>query len=162
LDIKSLTDEELIALRASVESEMRSRGISIAIGDIGEDLAIDYFNSTSSLPNLKAAPVGTKNVDAISRDGDRYSIKTRLKAKKTSTIYPDDTNRDKQLFEYILMVKIDEGYQLVSIHQFSWEQFIKLRAWDKRMNAWYLTCSKKTLKNGREVTKINPQVVSDR
>lgn len=154
MDINALTDEELISLRAEVESEMRARGISISVGDIGEALAIEYFNSTSGLPNLKAAPTGTKNIDAISRDGDRYSIKTRLKAKKTGTIYPDNTTPDKQLFEYILLVKIDENYQLVSINQFTWEQFEELRAWDKRMSAWYLPCSKKTLGQGQEITNV--------
>jgi len=135
LDIKTLTDDELLSLRGEVEAEMRVRGISLSVGDIGEALAINYFNSTSGLPTLKAAPVGTKNIDAISRDGDRYSIKTRQKAKKTGTIYPDNSNPDKQLFEYILLVKIDESYQLVTIHQFTWEQFTELRAWDKRMSA---------------------------
>lgn len=135
MDIKTLTDDELLSLRGEVEAEMRVRGISLSVGDIGEALAINYFNSTSGLPTLKAAPVGTKNIDAISRDGDRYSIKTRQKAKKTGTIYPDNSNPDKQLFEYILLVKIDESYQLVTIHQFTWEQFTELRAWDKRMSA---------------------------
>lgn len=154
MDIKTLSDDELLSLRGEVEAEMRIRGISLSVGDIGEALAINYFNSTSGLPTLKAAPVGTKNIDAISRDGDRYSIKTRQKAKKTGTIYPDDSNSDKQLFEYILLVKIDESYQLVTIHQFTWEQFTELRAWDKRMSAWYIPCSKKTLNQGHELVNL--------
>lgn len=157
MDIKTLSDDELIALRAEVESEMRVRGISMSVGDIGEVLAIGYFNSTPGLPTLKAAPPGTKNIDAISRDGDRYSIKTRLKAKKTGTIYPDDTNPDKQLFEYILLVRIDDSYQLVSIHQFTWDQFVQLRAWDKRMSAWYLPCSNKALALGHEIVNVASQ-----
>lgn len=151
MDIKSLTDSDLISLRAEIEAEMNRRGISFSVGEIGETLAINYFNSTKNLPNLQAAPTGTKNIDAISRDGDRYSIKTRLKAKKTGTIYPDNDNAEKQLFEYILLVQIDDKYKLKSIHQFDWKLFCDLRCWDKRMSAWYLSCSEKTLKKGNKL-----------
>lgn len=151
MDVKTLTDMELIALRAETEAEMRKRGLSFDVGDIGEALAIEFFNNTKGLPTLQAAPTGTKNVDAISKDGDRYSIKTRLRAKKTSAVYPDPSNPDKQLFENIILVQLDEGYQLVSIHQFSWDQFVNLRGWDKRMSAWYLSCSNKTLSEGTKL-----------
>ena len=130
---------------------MKLRGISFEVGEIGEAFVIQYFTNTSGLPNLQAAPVGTKNIDAISRDGDRYSIKTRLKAKKTGTIYPDPVTPDKQLFEYILLVRINEEYQLESIHQFSWNQFVKFRSWDKRMSAWYLSCSNKKLNESTQI-----------
>ena len=144
--LDALSDEELIRLRAALEVEMRKRGVAFSIGDIGEKLAIDYFNSTSGLPNLKAAPAGTKNVDALSRNGERYSIKTQWKAKKTGTIYPDDSNKNKQLFEYLLIVHLDDELALKAIYEFSWEQFVKVRSWDKRMNAWYVGCSKKNLR----------------
>jgi hypothetical protein len=152
IKIETYSNTELISLRTTVEIEMKKRNISFSVGEVGEKLAIAYFNETKGLPNLQGAPTGTKNIDAISRDGDRYSIKTRLKAKKTSTVYPDDLDPDKQLFEYILLVKIDENYQLISIHQFTWQQFVKFRSWDKRMSAWYLSCSNKSLKEGDLIT----------
>ena len=74
---------ELLKIRAKIDAELSSRGISVNVGDLGEYLAIEYFNSTPGLPNLSKAPTGVKNVDALSRDGDRYSIKSFLKAKKT-------------------------------------------------------------------------------
>lgn len=148
MDFTGLSDNELLLLRAKLELEMNNRGLSFNVGEVGENLAIDYFNTTKGLPTLQAAPTGTKNIDAISRDGDRYSIKTRLKAKKTGTIYPDEHDPDKQLFEYILLVHIDDHYNLISIHQFTWQQFLDLRSWDKRMSAWYLSCSKRTLNQG--------------
>src|SRR3990167_601714 len=106
LHLTGLSNEEIVALRASVEVEMRKRGIALSVGAIGEQLAIDHFRSTSGLPKLKRAPAGTKNVDALSRDGDRYSIKTVCNAKKTGTVYPDSENQDKQLFEHLLIVRI--------------------------------------------------------
>ena len=150
--IKTMTDEQLICLRAALEVEMRHRGVAFSIGDIGEKLAIDYFNSTPGLPKLQAAPPGTKNVDAISRNGERYSIKTQWKAKKTGTIYPDDSNKNKQLFEYLLIVHLDDELSLKEIYEFSWEQFVETRSWDKRMSAWYIGCSVKNLRQGNLIT----------
>lgn len=143
-----MNDMELISLRIKVEVEMTSRGIEFSVGRIGEQLAIDYFNSTPGLPNLMEAPTGAKNVDALSRDGERYSIKTQLKAKKTGAIYPDSIEPDRQLFEHILVVKLAEDYSLSSLYSFTWKAFKSVRAWDKRMNAWYIPTSAKRLKSG--------------
>ena len=68
-----------------------------------------------------------------------------MKAKKTSTIYPDVEDPDKQLFEYVVVVRLDKDYQLNAIFRYSWEDFVKIRAWDKRMNAWYIPLSKRNL-----------------
>lgn len=150
-EIKSMSDEELIRLRAALEVEMRLRKIAFSIGDVGEDLAIKYFNSTPSLPNLKAASTGTKNVDALSRNGERYSIKTIWKAKKTGTIYPDPNDKEKQLFEFLLIAQLNDDLALKSIHQFSWHEFTEVRSWDSRMSAWYIGCSAKNLKQGKSI-----------
>ena len=88
-NIVDLRDEDLIKLRAAVQIEMTRRKLPFSIGDIGEELAIRHYSKTANLPNLQRAPLGTKNVDALSRNGDRYSIKTILSAKKTGTVYPD-------------------------------------------------------------------------
>ncbi len=140
-----LSDAELIQLRAQLYAEMRKRKIAFSVGEMGERLAIEYFKTTSGLPNLQLAPTGTKNVDALSRDGDRYSIKTVCKAKKTGTIYPDLQDADKQLFEYLLIVRLSEVWGLESIHQLTWVAFREVRSWDKRMNAWYVAISGRAL-----------------
>lgn len=147
-DLKLLTSDELITLRIEIEREMHSRGISFSVGEIGEKIAIDYFKSTPGLSNLIAAPTGAKNVDALSRNGERYSIKTIKKGKKTGTIYPDDQDPDKQLFEYLLIVKLHSDFTLDALYQFSWKQFLKVRSWDKRMNAWYVSLSKNSIDKG--------------
>ena len=144
-DPSDLSDDEMLALRIRLDAELIRRGVKFSVGEIGENIAIEYFNSTPNLPNLMAAPTGAKNIDALSRDGDRYSIKTQMKAKKSGTIYPDTADPDKQLFEYLLIVKLSLEYQLESLHRFSWEEFLQARAWDKRMNAWYIPVSKKRL-----------------
>ncbi len=140
-----LNDGELLSLRAVLEVEMRKRGVAFSVGEIGEMLAIEFFNKTAGHPNLQPAPIGTKNVDALSRNGDRYSIKTVWKGKKTGTIYPDPVNPDKQLFEQLLIVRLDDELKLHSIHEFDWKQFLKARRWDKRMSAWYVPYTNRSL-----------------
>ena len=105
-DISALSDEELLRTRIAVEAEMRRRNMEFSVGLMGEKLVIDYFKKTAGLPKLLAAPRGTKNVDAISRDGDRYTIKTLLKAQKTGAIYDEHRDPKKPLFEYLLLVQI--------------------------------------------------------
>ncbi|MGO9138762.1 MAG: hypothetical protein ACLP9S_02645 [Syntrophales bacterium] len=149
--ITSLSDDELMTMRVTVDSELTKRGISFNVGALGEKMTITYFNSTSGLPNLLQAPTGAKNVDALSRQGDRYSIKAFMKAKKTGTIYPDENNMDKQLFEYLVVVRLNQNYQLEAIYRYTWSEFEKIRAWDKRMNAWYVPLSNKNLKTAEKL-----------
>lgn len=144
-------DKDLMLLRAALDAEMRQRNLAFSVGAVGEQLAISHFNMTAGLPKLQKAPVGTKNVDALSRNGDRYSIKAVCVGKKTGTVYPDSQERDRQLFEYMLVVQLTETWDLKSIHQLSWETFQHARSWDKRMNAWYLSISKRAL---GDATKI--------
>ena len=149
--LEPMTNEELFYFRAALEVEMRKRKLAFSVGEFGERLAIEYFRHIPGLPKLQLAPRGTKNVDALSRNGDRYSIKTICNAKKTGTIYPDPENKEKQLFEYLLIVKMKEDWALSSIHQLTWAKFVEVRSWDKRMNAWYVGCSEKTFASATRI-----------
>ena len=144
-DLTSFQDSDLIALRTSLLIEMKRRGMAINVGQTAERLAIDFYNKTAGCPNLMAAPTGTANVDALSRKGERYSIKGILDARKTGTVYPDADERDKQLFEFLLIVKLRPDWSLEAIYEFDWATFASCRSWDKRMNAWYVGLAAKTL-----------------
>lgn len=143
--LAKISDEDLLLLRASLRAELRKRGIADSVGAVGEQLAIEHFRKTPGLPKLHPAQRGTKNVDANSRDGERYSIKSVCSAKKTGTIYQPKQDQKKQLFEYLLIVKLAEDWSLESIHQLTWADFVEVRSWDKRMNAWYVAISGRTL-----------------
>ncbi len=143
--LTGLSDAGLIQLRAQLDVEMRKRKIAFSVGQVGEQLAIAYFKAIPGLTTLQLAPTGTKNVDALSRNGDRYSIKTICNAKKTGTIYPDPEDAEKQLFEFLLIVRLTESWELKSIHQLTWAAFCLVRSWDKRMNAWYVAISGRAL-----------------
>lgn len=151
-----LTDDQLIQLRAAVEAEMKLRGLVYDVGSYGEQLAISYFNGTPRCPNLSLAPTGTKNVDALSRDGERYSIKTICRGRKTGTVYPDPEDADKQLFENLLIVKINDKWELEQIYQIEWRQFLDVRAWDKRMNAWYVPYTSRVAAVATKIVVSNP------
>jgi hypothetical protein len=144
-NLTKISDEALVLLRASLRAEMRKRGIADSVGAVGEQLVIEHFRKTPGLPKLQLAPHGTKNVDALSRNGERFSIKTVCEGSKTGTIYPEPNDRDKQLFEHLIIVKLAEDWTLESIHQLTWANFVKIRSWDKRMNAWYVGISSRTL-----------------
>ncbi|QEM67412.1 hypothetical protein FO488_04135 [Geobacter sp. FeAm09] len=143
--LSGMADEDLLLLRANLDAEMRTRKIAFSVGEVGEVLTIEYFKTTTGLPKLQKAPTGTKNVDALSRNGDRYSIKTICKGKKTGTVYPDSENPDKQLFEYLLITHLTDAWHLKTIHQLPWDVFREVRSWDRRMNAWYVPISGRSL-----------------
>lgn len=151
VDLSGMSDDALVLLRAGLDTEMRKRKIAFTVGGVGERLAIQHFKATPGLPKLQLAPAGTRNVDALSYRGDRYSIKTICNAKKTGTIYPDSAEKNKQLFEFILIVKLGGDWSLQAIYQLSWSEFVKSRSWDKRMNAWYVGCSASTLCRAKQI-----------
>jgi len=150
-DLTAMPDASLVRLRAQLEVEMRRRKLGFSVGEIGETLVIEHYTNTPNLPTLQPAPTGTKNVDALSRDGERYSIKSIWNAKKTSTIYPDPENRDKQLFEHIIIALLNDELALKAVYEFTWDEFTKTRGWDSRMSAWYIPCSRKSLEKARKI-----------
>jgi hypothetical protein len=153
ISFDGLSNDEVISIGVQLEKEFIRRKIKFSVGDIGETLVIEYFNNNPLLPNLQRAPPGTKNVDALSRKGERYSIKTIKKGNKTGTVYPDSDKKEKQLFEYLLFVQLNEEFEIKNIHRFSWEQFIKVRCWDKTMNAWYIPKTIKALNESENLKK---------
>ena len=129
--------------------ELKRRGVirtNNVIGELGEYLAITYYNKTPGLPNLSPAPVGTENIDAISRKGDRYSIKSTSNT-TTGVFYglePKDSDiPDTKKFEYVIICKFDDDYELNSILEMDWDTFLKNKRWHSRMNAWNLSLTKK-------------------
>jgi len=147
-----LSDIALLRLRGRVAAELKRRGLASNVGQVAESLAIALYNSTPGRPNLQPAPTGTQNVDALSRRGDRYSIQGVLDARKTGTVYPDREDPEKQLFEYLIVVRIDTDWQLLAVYEFDWKTFCEVRSWDRRMNAWYVGLAAKTLSRAKQIT----------
>lgn len=147
-DLKKLKDNDVISLYSEIVKELKKRNIirtKNVLGELGEYLAIQHYNNTPGLPKLQVAPVGTKNIDAISRDGDRYSIKAT--SSNTTGVFTG-VNFDKndvplkQYFEYIIICRFDDNFQLLNIYQVDWQTFIKHKHWHSTMKSWNLLLTK--------------------
>lgn len=148
IDLKDISDNEIISMYSRIIKELKSRKIirtKNVLGELGEYLAIQHYNTTPGLPKLQVAPVGTKNIDAISREGDRYSIKA-TSGNITGVFTGVDFDKNgiplKQYFEYIIICRFDDDFQLLNIYQVDWNTFIRHKHWHSRMKSWNLILNK--------------------
>jgi hypothetical protein len=148
MNLNDFTNKELIETYSKIISLLKERNIirtKNLIGDLGEYLAIDLFNKTPGMSNLLAAPAGTQNIDAISRNGERYSVKSTT-GNLTGVFYglePKGSSiSDSQKFEYVLIVKFSDNYELEKIIQVDWLTFLNHKKWHSTMRAWNLSLTK--------------------
>jgi len=148
MEFSSYSVSELIGLYSNSIKELKRRGIlrtKNVVGELGEYLVLEYFDRHPELPNLTVVPVGTKNINAISQDGERYSIKSTT-GNVTGVFYglePQGSKKtDTPIFEYVIICKLDDDCELEGIYQLSWEGFEKHKKWHSRMKAWNITLSK--------------------
>jgi len=148
MDVKGLQTTDLVKFYSTIIKELKERGVIRSknlVGDLGEYLVIEFFNSAPGLPNLQVAPTGTRNIDAISRNGERYSIKSTT-GNGTGVFYglepPGSERPDSQKFEYVIIAKFESDFVLEKIIQLDWNQFIQHKRWHKTMSAWFLSITK--------------------
>ncbi len=148
MDFLNCSVTELINVYSQTIKELKKRGVlrtKNVVGELGEFLVLEWYERTPSLPSLNVVPVGTKNINAISQAGDRYSIKSTT-GNVTGVVYglqpPESATLDKPLFEYMIICKLDEDYSLEGIYQLSWDNFVKHKRWHSRMNAWNIAITK--------------------
>ncbi|MBT2624758.1 hypothetical protein J7I81_05090 [Bacillus sp. ISL-32] len=160
-EIEELTDEKLIEAYGFVINQLKKRKIIRSknfLGDLGEYYAINYYSRTVGLPKLQFAPVGTQNIDAISINGERYSIKSTT-GKTTGVFYglnePYSIMPEPPKFEYVIIVIFNENYLLNKIIELNWDQFLKYRKWHSRVRAWNLTITQKLI-NDAKVIYLRP------
>ncbi len=150
INLDSLGDEEIWLLYADSEQELKKRSLVRTrniVGERGEFLAIETYKSISGLPNLQAAPEGTQNVDALSRRGERYSIKTITEPGNTTGVFyglgeREDKTMPEKKIEYVVIVQIFKNYRPKRILELTWEQFLKYRKWHTTMRAWNLSVTR--------------------
>jgi len=157
LDFDKLSDDEVVDSLSEVINQLKKREIidtKNVTGDLGQFLAIRHYCNTPSLPNLLKAGTGTKGIDAISRKGERYTIKTTTR-KTTGSFWdlnpPNSKKKDKQVFEYVIIVLLDDNYTVKKIIELNWEQFLKLKRWHAYMKTWYLSVTRELVQQGKIV-----------
>lgn len=146
--ISKSNDEDLWLYYGELETELKKRGLlrtRNVTAERGERLALIVYNTNTKKPNIQLSPPGTKNVDALSRDGNRYAIKTLgEKSKTTGTFQADDFSR--QRFEYLIIVRLDDRYQAKEILEASWFVVKKFKKYHSTMKAFNISLTKDFLK----------------
>ena len=139
-DIDKLSTYEIIQLYPKMIDVLTKRDVLRTknfVGDIGEFLAIEGYNKNTNVPNLERADAGTEGYDAISQDGTRYQIKA-ASGSSTGVFHGVDESAEEgeQKFEYAVVVRFDDDYASASILEINWNQFLEIKRWHSRMNAW--------------------------
>ena len=160
MNLSGLSDQEVISHYSELITELKTRNIirtKNLLGDLGEYLAIHHYSKIRSFPNLQAAPAGTQNVDALSRKGERYSIKS-TSGNLTSVFYGlndiDSSELDTQKFEYVIIVLFNDEFKLQKILELPWVLFLKHKRWHKTMRGWNLSITKSLVESATVVFSI--------
>ena len=146
LEISELA--KLISPSSEAFLELKNRGIlrtKNIVGELGEYYAVDFYTKNPKLPGLSMAPPTVKNIDALSRNGEIYSIKTITSRKGTTGSFwdPESIKNNEKKFDYLLIVILDNEYALDLILELSWEDFFKHKKYNKRMNNFNISVTKK-------------------
>lgn len=159
MDFSKYSGMELIRIYGELLSKMREDELirsKNVTGDLGEYIVIDYYTKTKGLPKLQFAPPSTKNIDAISVNGERYSIKCTT-TNTTGAFYGINKDADiasiKPLFEYVVVIKLDKNYQPEFILELNWETFFKHKHWHSRIGAYNLVITNSLIVDGKKVYK---------
>lgn len=160
VDFSKATDLNVISLYSQTIKELKRRDIirtKNITGELGEYIAVEYYNSDTGLPNLQFAPPSTENIDAISRKGERYSIKTITNKGSTGVFYrlpPKDSDEvPVQKFEYAVIVKLNDDFELEGILELTWDEFLENKKWHSRMQAWNLSYTNKLINSVKNIYK---------
>lgn len=149
-EMKKKSNLELINQYSKIVKELKARTIIRSkniTGDIGENIAVEYYKKNSKLPNLKLVPAGTQHIDAESSN-KKYAIKT-ITGKTTGVFYGlpsfGSKKRLKRIFDYLIIVKLNENYEVSNIYEMDWLAFLKFKKWHRTMQAWNITLNEKVI-----------------
>lgn len=157
IGLENFSTMDMVELYSKIIKTLRGRGVLRTknfIGEVGEHIVIEYYNNTPSLDNLLATEIGTKGIDAVSRKGKRYTIKT-VSGTATSVFYglepPGSDRKDDILFEYVVICLFDGDYVLKGIYELTWEQFQTHKSWHTTMQGWKLQINRRLLEDAKVI-----------
>ena len=163
MDLQKLKVEELAKLispSSQAYVELKRRNVlrtKNVVGELGEYYAINFYNNTPKLPNLALADKGVKNIDALSRNGEIYSIKTVSSRKGTTGSFwdPNSINNNEQKFKYLLIVILNDDYSLDMILELTWEEFFKYKKFNRRMNNYNISLTNNLINSVKIIFEKN-------
>ncbi|MCM3411887.1 hypothetical protein [Metabacillus litoralis] len=163
--MEKMSDIKIIEMYRDLLDELKSRKLirtNNLVGEWGEQLAINYYNDNPQLPNLEIVRVGAKNVDAINREFERYSIKTTTT--KITGVFNGLNDVDcelpqKQKFEYVIIVVLNKDLSLKAIYELDWHNFLLLKKWNSSKKTWYLTITKEFKKKAKTLYDTDIQCI---
>lgn len=163
--VENLSTNDVIGMYSIVLEELKSRKVirtNNLVGEIGEYKAFEFYNNSPSLPNLQAVNIGTKCVDAISMNNGRYSIKATTT--KGTGVFNGLNDKDsellqEQLFEYVIIVKLNKNMSLEAIYELDWKNFLSLKKWNESKRTWYLTITEELKSKAKTLYDIDSDIV---
>ena len=143
---------KLISPNSEAFQELKYREIlrtKNVVGELGEFYAIEFYCKNPKLPSLSIAPITVKNIDALSRNGEIYSIKTVSSKKGTTGSFwnPSSIENNEKKFDYLLIVVLDNSYSLNMILELTWDEFFKFKKYNKRMNNYNIFLTNTLINN---------------
>ena len=143
---------------SEIHKELRRRKVirtKNITGELGEYFVVNHYNKTPNQTNLFLPGPGVKNIDALSRKGERYSIKTISGNNRTTGSFwnPDSIKNNEKTFEYLIICILDDYYSLSMILELTWNDFIKFKKFNKRMNNFQVSVTQKLIDEVKVVYK---------
>ncbi|GIX57450.1 hypothetical protein BPADB04_24800 [Bacillus paranthracis] len=122
------------------------------VGDVGEYVAIEHYNATPHLPNLRLVEIGAQDIDAVSDTNERYSIKASSGSATGvfKGLNPPNSNLpEEKKFEYAIVVLFNDNMKLRAIYEFDWQSFLEIKLWSNTHKAWYINISEKSKRKSK-------------
>lgn len=121
-----LKEEDLIKLYGDLVQEFKERDIirtKKITGDLGERYAVNFYNKHKNV-KLKLEDNSNKDFDALA-NGIKYQIKT-VTQKQTGQI-SRVTSRENKLFDFLIIVILDDNYKMLDILELTWDEFFGVK-----------------------------------
>ena len=154
MNIEELNNDELIDLYPKLIDQLKNRGIirtKNIVGELGEYIAKREYKNNPNLPELQLNISSTKNVDAKSINGERYSIKS-LSTKQTA-VFPSLPIEDDGIiyFEYLILVILSKDYVLKEILELTWKEFLCFRKMKLPENKWNVVITNELKQTAKKI-----------
>ena len=158
-ELEKLTTEELVKLispNSDVHKELKRRDVirtKNITGELGEYFVLKHYNNLSKINDYSLKRPGMKNIDVLGSNGQKYSIKTVSGKNKTTGSFwnPELIDNNHKTFDYLIICMLNDDYGLNMILELSWDDFIKYKKFNKRMNNYQVTITKKMIEDVRVV-----------